>query len=216
MVVVVDDEDRENEGDLVMAAERVTPEAINFMAKHGRGLICLAMTSERLGALELATMSSGDGALGGTAFTMSIDAKGRGVTTGISAHDRARTILAAVEEGSAPDDFARPGHVFPLRARPGGILERRGHTEAAVDLARLAGLRPAGVLCEILRDDGAMARVVDLQRFCKEHQLLMLRVADLARYRADEEECPEPAASPCDAAPVAPQPNDFIYAEMIR
>jgi 3,4-dihydroxy 2-butanone 4-phosphate synthase/GTP cyclohydrolase II len=216
VVVVVDDEDRENEGDLVMAAEKVTPEAINFMATHGRGLICLALTSEKLGALELATMSAGgDGALGGTAFTMSIDAKGRGVTTGISAHDRARTIRAAVEDGSTPEDFARPGHVFPLRARPGGILERRGHTEAAVDLARLAGLRPAGVLCEILRDDGAMARVPDLARFCAQHGLVMIRVADLARHRAEEQDL-EWAATSCDVVPVPHVAGDLVYADTIR
>jgi 3,4-dihydroxy-2-butanone 4-phosphate synthase/GTP cyclohydrolase II len=215
MVVVVDDQDRENEGDLVMAAEKVTPEAINFMAMHGRGLICLAMTSERLGALELAVMSAGDGALGGTAFTMSIDAKGHGVTTGISAHDRARTIRAAVEEGSGPDDFARPGHVFPLSARPGGVLERRGHTEAAVDLARLAGLSPAGVICEILRDDGAMARVPDLERFCAEHDLVMIRVADLARHRAEEEYL-EWAATSCDVVPVPHFAGELVYLDTIR
>ena len=215
MVVVVDDEDRENEGDLVMAAEKVTPEAINFMATHGRGLICLAMTSDRLGALELATMSAGDGALGGTAFTMSIDARGHGVTTGISAHDRARTIRAAVDAGSTPDDFARPGHVFPLSARAGGVLERRGHTEAAVDLARLAGLRPAGVICEILRDDGAMARLPDLARFCARHDLVMIRVADLARHRAEEEYL-EWAAASTDVVPVSPLAGNLVYTEMIR
>jgi len=214
-VVVVDDEDRENEGDLVMAAEKVTPEAINFMATHGRGLICLALTSERLGALELATMAAGDGALGGTAFTMSIDARGQGVTTGISAHDRARTIRAAVDAGSTPDDFARPGHVFPLSARAGGVLERRGHTEAAVDLARLAGLRPAGVICEILRDDGAMARLPDLARFCAKHDLVMIRVADLARHRAEEEDL-EWAATSCDVVPVPHVAGDFVYREMTR
>jgi 3,4-dihydroxy 2-butanone 4-phosphate synthase/GTP cyclohydrolase II len=215
MVVVVDDEDRENEGDLVMAAEKVTPEAINFMATHGRGLVCLAMTSERLGALELAVMSAGDGALGGTAFTMSIDARGHGVTTGISAHDRARTIRAAVDAGSVPDDFARPGHVFPLSARPGGVLERRGHTEAAVDLARLAGLRPAGVICEILRDDGAMARLPDLAGFCARHDLVMIRVADLARHRAEEEYL-EWAAASTDVVPVSPLAGNLVFTEMTR
>ncbi len=139
MIVVIDDEDRENEGDLTMAAELVTPEAINFMAKHGRGLVCLAMTGERLDELDLAAMVPDNTALYGTAFTVSIDVKGHGVTSGISAHDRAQTIRAAVDAGSSPDDFARPGHVFPLRARPGGVLERRGQTEAAVDLAGLAG-----------------------------------------------------------------------------
>ena len=183
MVVVVDDEDRENEGDLTMAAEMVTPEAINFMATHARGLICLAMTGERLDELELPPMVQQNTALHETAFTVSIDARTRGVTTGISAQDRAQTILAAVDAGSCPDDFARPGHVFPLRARPGGVLERRGQTEAAVDLARLAGLSPAGVICEIINDDGTMARVPDLVGFCKRHDLLMISVAQLVQYR---------------------------------
>ncbi len=185
MVVVVDDEDRENEGDLTMAAEMVTPEAINFMATHGRGLICLAMTGERLEELELELMAPHNSALHGTAFTVSIDAKICGVTTGISAEDRAQTILAAVDSSSRPDDFARPGHIFPLRAREGGVLERRGQTEAAVDLARFAGLHPAGVICEIVNDDGTMARVPDLIRFCERHELLMISVADLVRYRSD-------------------------------
>jgi 3,4-dihydroxy-2-butanone 4-phosphate synthase/GTP cyclohydrolase II len=183
MIVVVDDEDRENEGDLTMAAQSVTPEAINFMATHGRGLICLAMTGERLDELKLAPMVPDNTALHGTAFTISIDAKGIGVTTGISAHDRARTIEAAVDARSRPQDFARPGHVFPLRARRGGVLERRGQTEAAVDLARLAGLAPAGVICEIVKEDGTMARVPDLVRFCRLHKLIMVSVADLALYR---------------------------------
>jgi len=183
MIVVVDDEDRENEGDLVMAAEMITPAAINFMATHGRGLICLAMTGERLDELRLAPMAIDNTALGGTGFAVSIDAKGRGVTTGISASDRAQTIRAAIDARSNPEDFARPGHVFPLRCRPGGVLERRGHTEAAVDLARLAGLHPSGVICEILKDDGTMARVPDLAHFCKMHELKMITVGDLARYR---------------------------------
>ena len=187
MIVVIDDEDRENEGDLTMAAELVTPEAINFMAKHGRGLICLAMTGESLDELDLAAMVPDNTALYGTAFTVSIDVKGHGVTSGISAHDRAQTIRAAVDAGSSSDDFARPGHVFPLRARPGGVLERRGQTEAAVDLAGLAGLNPAGVICEILNDDGTMARVPDLFRFCETHGLVMVTVTDLARYRLASE-----------------------------
>ncbi len=185
MIVVVDDEDRENEGDLTMAAEMITPEAINFMAVHGRGLICLAMTGERLDELELSQMVGDNTALGGTAFTVSIDAKGPGVTTGISAHDRAQTIWAVTNANSRPEDFARPGHVFPLRARAGGVLERRGQTEAAVDLASLAGLYPAGVICEIVNDDGTMARVPDLIRFCKKHNLVMITVSELARYRMD-------------------------------
>ncbi len=191
MVVVVDDEDRENEGDLTMAAELVTPEAINFMARYGRGLICLSMTGEQLDHLELAPMVPDNTALHGTAFTIAIDAKGHGVTTGISAHDRARTISAAIDPNSHPEDFARPGHVFPLRARPGGVLERRGQTEAAVDLARLAGLRPAGVICEIINDDGTMARVPDLIHFCKRHCLVMVSVADLASYRLEGGGFPE-------------------------
>src|SRR6476469_7889201 len=184
MIVVVDDEDRENEGDLTMAAEMVTPDAINFMATHGRGLICLAMTGERLDELDLPPMAPDNTALHGTAFTVSIDAKDN-ITTGISAHDRAYTINAAVDPNSTLDDFARPGHVFPLRARPGGVLERRGQTEAAVDLAALAGLSPAGVICEIINDDGTMARVPDLVRFCKKHKLVMITVSELARYRMD-------------------------------
>jgi 3,4-dihydroxy-2-butanone 4-phosphate synthase/GTP cyclohydrolase II len=184
MVVVVDDEDRENEGDLTMAADMITPEAINFMATHGRGLICLAMTGERLDELDIPPMVQHNSALHETAFTVSIDAKTRGVTTGISAEDRAQTILAAVDANSRPNDFARPGHVFPLRARAGGVLNRRGQTEAAVDLARLAGLYPAGVICEIVNDDGTMARVPDLVQFCERHDLVMINVADLARYRS--------------------------------
>jgi 3,4-dihydroxy 2-butanone 4-phosphate synthase/GTP cyclohydrolase II len=185
MVVVVDDEDRENEGDLTIAADMVTPEAINFMATHGRGLVCLAMTGERLDELELAPMASCNDALHGTAFTVSIDVKGPDVSTDISAHDRALTVRAAIDPSRTAGDFARPGHVFPLRARPGGVLERRGQTEAAVDLASLAGLSPAGVICEIVNDDGTMARGPDLARFCRRHGLLMVTVADLARHRLD-------------------------------
>jgi 3,4-dihydroxy 2-butanone 4-phosphate synthase/GTP cyclohydrolase II len=185
MIVVVDDGDREDEGDLIMAADRVTPEGINFMARYGRGLICLAMSGERVDQLELDPMVLDNSALGGTAFTVSIDARGPDMTTGISAHDRAQTIRAAVDASSSAEDFARPGHVFPLRACEGGVLERRGHTEAAVDLARLTGLYPAGVICEILREDGTMARVPDLERFCRTHDLLMITVADLARFRLE-------------------------------
>ncbi len=187
MIVVVDDEDRENEGDLTMAAEMITPEAINFMAKHGRGLICLAMTRERLRELELTPMTRDNTALSGTAFTVSIDLKGHGVTTGISAYDRSETIRATVDPNSSAQDFARPGHVFPLCARTGGVLERRGQTEAAVDLARIAGLSPAGVICEIINDDGTMARVPDLIKFCKKHDLLMITVDALAEYRSEME-----------------------------
>ena len=184
-VVVVDDEDRENEGDLLVAAEMITPEAINFMATHGKGLICLALTGERLDQLEIGSMMSKNDALGGTGFTVSIDAKGYGVTTGISARDRSETIRAAIDARSLPEDFARPGHVFPLRALPDGVLERRGHTEAAVDLARIANLNPSGVICEILNDDGTMARKPDLIRFCHKHGLKMVTIADLVEYRLE-------------------------------
>src|ERR1700692_594959 len=173
MVVIVDDEDRENEGDVAMAAEMITPEAINFMATHARGLICLTITGERADELELAPMTPCNTSHCGTAFTVSIDARGRGVTTGISAYDRAQTILAAIEPSTRPEDLGRPGHVFPLRARTGGVLERRGQTEASVDLARLAGLNPSGVICEIMNDDGGMARLRDLRRFCIKHGLKM-------------------------------------------
>ena len=182
MVIVVDDEDRENEGDLTMAAEKVTADAVNFMAKYGRGLICLPMTGERLDELELPLMVSRNSATFGTAFTVSIEAKGR-TTTGISAADRAATILAAVDPATRPEDLARPGHMFPLRARDGGVLVRAGQTEAAVDLARLAGLRPAGVICEVMNENGSMARVPQLARFARRHRLLMITIADLIRYR---------------------------------
>lgn len=186
MLVVVDDEDRENEGDLTIAAEKVTPEAINFMATYGRGLICLAMTPERCDSLELPLMSRQNTSKFGTAFCESIDAA-EGVTTGISAADRARTILAAVHPSARPQDLARPGHVFPLRAREGGVLVRAGQTEAAVDLARLAGLIPAGVICEIMNEDGSMARVPQLAEFCRQHGLKLCSVADLIRYRLEHE-----------------------------
>ena len=189
MVVVVDDEDRENEGDLTMAAEKITPEAVNFMAKNGRGLICLAMTPERLDHLRLQAMTTQNTARFGTAFTESIDALGRGVTTGISASDRAETILCAIDPATLPSDLGRPGHVFPLRAQRGGVLVRTGQTEASVDLARLAGFTPAGVICEIMKDDGTMARVPDLIEFCKEHGLKMITVAELIRYRMAHERC---------------------------
>jgi 3,4-dihydroxy 2-butanone 4-phosphate synthase / GTP cyclohydrolase II len=186
MIVVVDDEDRENEGDLTLAAEKVTPEAINFMAKHGRGLVCLAMTDERLDHLRIGPMTAENTSQYGTAFCEAIDAR-VGVTTGISAYDRARTIKVAIDPATRPADLARPGHVFPLRARKGGVLVRAGQTEASVDLARLAGLIPAGVICEIMKDDGTMARIPDLLDFCKAHQLKMLTVAELIRYRMAHE-----------------------------
>ena len=186
MVVVVDDEDRENEGDLTLAAEHVTPEAINFMARYGRGLICLTLTEERAETLRLPPMTQQNTSRFGTAFTESIEAR-EGVTTGISAFDRAHTIRTAIDPRSTAADLARPGHVFPLRARRGGVLVRAGQTEASVDLARLAGLTPAGVLCEIMKDDGAMARIPDLIPFCREHGLKILTVAELIRYRLRHE-----------------------------
>jgi len=185
MIVIVDDEDRENEGDILIAAEKITPEAINFMATHARGLICLALTGERADALELNHVLPIYTSLGGTAFTISIDAKGRGVTTGTSVYDRCQTILTAIDPSTRPEDLARPGHVFPLRARRDGVLERRGHTEAAVDLARLAGLSPSGVICEVLNDDGTMARLPDLVRFCVKHALKVISIAELAQYRCE-------------------------------
>ena len=182
MVIVVDDEDRENEGDLTIAAEKITPDAINFMARYGRGLICLAMTPERLDELEIPLMVSRNSSRFETAFCVSIEAK-RGTTTGISAADRAATALAAIDPSTKPSDLVRPGHVFPLRARSAGVLVRAGQTEAAVDLARIAGLRPAGVICEIMNEDGTMARVPQLSSYAREHDLLMITVADLITYR---------------------------------
>src|ERR1700732_1473539 len=178
MVVVVDDENRENEGDLTLAAQFATPEAINFMAKEGRGLICLALTPERCDELGLDLMAAKNESAFETAFTISIEARS-GVTTGISAADRARTIQVAIDPGSSPRELVQPGHVFPLKARDGGVLERVGQTEAAVDLARRAGLIPAGVICEVMNDDGSMARVPDLDAYCQRHGLKMITVADL-------------------------------------
>jgi 3,4-dihydroxy 2-butanone 4-phosphate synthase/GTP cyclohydrolase II len=186
MIVVVDDEDRENEGDLTLAAEKVTPEVINFMAKYGRGLVCLAMTEERLEHLRIGPMTAENTSQYGTAFCEAIDAR-TGVTTGISAHDRARTIQVAIDPATKPSDLARPGHMFPLRARKGGVLVRAGQTEASVDLARIAGMVPAGIICEIMKDDGSMARVPDLIEFCRQHNLKMLTVAEVIRYRMEHE-----------------------------
>ncbi len=186
MVILVDDEDRENEGDLAIAAEKVTPDAINFMAKHGRGLICLAMTEDRCDELRLPPMVQDNTSPFETAFTVSIEAR-RGVTTGISAHDRATTILTAIADETGPDDLVRPGHVFPLRARRGGVLVRTGQTEGSVDLARLAGLKPAAVICEIMNEDGTMARRPDLERFAREHDLRIVTIADIIEYRLRKE-----------------------------
>lgn len=186
IVIVVDDEDRENEGDLTLAAEKITPEAINFMATHGRGLICLALDAELCEQLHLQPMSPTNTARFGTAFCEAIDAA-EGVSTGISAYDRSHTIRVAMTPGTRPQDLARPGHVFPLRARPGGVLVRSGQTEAAVDLARLAGLSPGGVICEIMNEDGTMARVPELREFAKRYGFKMISVADLIRYRIQTE-----------------------------
>ena len=182
MIIVVDDEDRENEGDLTMAASKVTPEAVNFMVKHGRGLVCLAMTPERLDELEIPLEVTDNSSRRETAMCVSIDAK-TGTSTGVSAADRARTIKTAIAAGTKPRDLARPGHVFPLRARTGGVLVRAGHTEAAVDLSRIAGLTPAGVICEVMNEDGSMARVPELTKFARKHGLLMITIADLIRHR---------------------------------
>jgi 3,4-dihydroxy 2-butanone 4-phosphate synthase/GTP cyclohydrolase II len=186
MVILVDDEDRENEGDLCMAAEKVTPHAINFMAKHGRGLICLSIQEEKADELQLPPMVSNNTSSLQTAFTVSIEAK-RGVSTGISAADRATTILTAIADGAKPDDLVRPGHVFPLRAKNGGVLVRTGQTEGSVDLSRLAGLKPTGVICEIMNDDGTMARMPDLEIFCRKHNLKIVTIADLIKYRLQNE-----------------------------
>src|SRR3982751_6319680 len=193
MLVVVDDEDRENEGDLTIAADKITPEAINFMATHGRGLICLALDADICQRLELQPMSSVNTARFGTAFCEAIDAA-EGVSTGISAYDRAHTILVAMDPNCRPQDLARPGHVFPLRARTGGVLVRSGHTEAAVDLARIAGMDAAGVICEIMNDDGTMARVPELGKFARKHGLPMITIADLIQYRMRTERLVKRAA----------------------
>ncbi|MCJ7662894.1 MAG: 3,4-dihydroxy-2-butanone-4-phosphate synthase, partial [Desulfobacterales bacterium] len=186
MVILVDDETRENEGDLTMAAELVTSEAINFMAKYGRGLICLSLMEEQVKRLKLPMMVQENTATFGTAFTVSVDAR-QGVTTGISAADRATTILAAIAEDARPEDLVRPGHIFPLRARKGGVLVRTGQTEGSVDLARLAGLKPAGVICEVMNEDGTMARMPDLEVFAKEHGLAIVTIAALIKYRLQKE-----------------------------
>jgi 3,4-dihydroxy 2-butanone 4-phosphate synthase/GTP cyclohydrolase II len=196
MLVIVDDEDRENEGDLTVAAEKVTPDIINFMAMHARGLICLSLSAEICDALELRLMTTRNTSRFGTNFCESIEAA-EGVTTGISAADRARTIQVAIDPASRSSDLARPGHVFPLRAREGGVLVRAGQTEAVVDLARIAGLRPGGVICEIMNPDGTMARVPQLVQFCKKHGVKMISVADLIRYRLHHERCIERHSEGC-------------------
>jgi 3,4-dihydroxy 2-butanone 4-phosphate synthase/GTP cyclohydrolase II len=195
IVIICDDEDRENEGDFAIAAEKVTPAAINFMAKHGRGLICLTLTEERCRELDLPLMVEANNSPFGTAFTVSIEARGK-ITTGISAADRAATILTAIDPATRPEDLLRPGHVFPLRAKRGGVLKRAGQTEASVDLAKLAGLKPAGVICEIMNDDGTMARVPDLVKVAREHGVLMITVSDLISYRLRHETLVSKVASP--------------------
>ena len=194
-VIIVDDEDRENEGDLCIAAEKITPEAINFMAKHGRGLICLALTEERCKDLDLPLMVEHNTSPYGTAFTVSIEARGR-VTTGISAHDRAETVRVAIDPKSRPHDLTRPGHVFPLRAKKGGVLKRAGQTEASVDLAQIAGMNPSAVICEIMNEDGTMARVPELRDFALKHGLKIITVADIIQYRMQNERHVHCLASP--------------------
>lgn len=205
MIIVIDDEDRENEGDLTMAASAITPEAINFMARYGRGQICLSMTAERLHELEIPLAVNENTTAHGTPFCVPIDAK-KGVTTGISAADRAATVKAAIDPKTQPADLARPGHISPLRARDGGVMVRAGQTEAAVDLARMAGLYPAGVICEIMNEDGTMARVPELTRFAKKHQLLMITIEDLIRYRMQTEKLIKRAAR----ASLPTEHGDFV------
>src|SRR5438105_6564559 len=195
LVIIVDDEDRENEGDLCVAAEKVTPETVNFMAKHGRGLICLALTEERCKELDLPLMVENNTAPHGTAFTVSIEARGR-VTTGISAYDRSETVRMAIDPKTRPSDLLRPGHVFPLRARKGGVLKRAGQTEASLDLALIAGMSPAAVICEIMNEDGTMARLPDLREFAVKHGLKIISVADIIKYRMQHERHVHCVASP--------------------
>jgi 3,4-dihydroxy 2-butanone 4-phosphate synthase/GTP cyclohydrolase II len=210
MVVLVDDEDRENEGDLTMAAEKVTPEAINFMAQHGRGLICLSLTPEKTEALNLPPMAGNNTSRFQTAFTVSIEAR-HGVTTGISAADRATTILTAIADDAKPSDLVKPGHVFPLRARKGGVIVRTGQTEGSVDLARLAGLRPAGVICEIMNEDGTMARMPDLKKFSEKHQIGVCTIADLIEYRLNTECFVHPVATTVIPTDIAGEFKTTVY-----
>jgi len=204
MVVMVDDEDRENEGDLIMAAQKATPEAVNFMATHGKGLICLPILGERLDELELPAMVTNNTDPHGTAFTISVDHKD--TTTGISAHERSATITAVLDPATKPDELRRPGHIFPLRAKEGGVLRRAGHTEAAVDLARMSGMYPAGVICEIMKEDGTMARVPELVEFCQKHHLKMATIADLILYRRKTEKL----VRRVDSAKLPTRHGDFL------
>jgi len=212
MIILVDDEDRENEGDLCMAAEAVTPQAINFMARHGRGLICLSLSEERIGQLRLPMMvpDADNSTVFGTAFTISIEAR-HGVTTGISAADRAHTIRVAIDDATRPNDLARPGHVFPLRARDGGVLRRAGQTEGSVDLARLAGAKPAGVICEIMNDDGSMARMPDLVAFARAQRLKIVTIADLIEYRLRNEKLVRRIAEAKLPTALAGEWRSFVY-----
>ena len=210
MIILVDDEDRENEGDLTIAAEKVTPETINFMAKHGRGLICLSLTSEKVEALDLPPMTERNTSRFQTAFTVSIEAR-HGVTTGISAADRATTILTAVGDNANSSDLVRPGHVFPIRARKGGVIVRSGQTEGSVDLARLAGLKPAGVICEVMKEDGTMARMPDLEKFSETHDIAICTIADLIEYRLRTESFVHPVATTVLPTNVAGKFKTTVY-----
>ena len=214
MLILVDDEDRENEGDFCFAAEHVTPEKINFMAKHGRGLVCLSMTDERLHQLDFPMMVEKNTSRFETAFTVSVDAS-KGITTGISAYDRAHTIRLVADDKTKPDDFVRPGHIFPLRAKPGGVLVRTGQTEGSVDLARLAGLKPAAVICEIMKDDGTMARMPDLEVFAEKHNMKIVAIKDLVSYRLRKESLVEKVAEAVIPSPFGGEFRALVYRSVL-
>ncbi len=214
MLILVDDEDRENEGDFCFAAEHVTPEKINFMAKHGRGLVCLSMTDERLHELDFPMMVEKNTSRFETAFTVSVDAS-KGITTGISAYDRAHTIRLVADDKAKPDDFVRPGHIFPLRAKPGGVLVRTGQTEGSVDLARLAGLKPAAVICEIMNDDGTMARMPDLEVFAEKHHMKIVAIKDLVAYRLQKESLVEKVAEALIPSPFGGDFRALVYRSVL-
>ena len=214
MLILVDDEDRENEGDFCFAAEHVTPEKINFMAKHGRGLVCLSMTDERLHQLDFPMMVEKNTSRFETAFTVSVDAS-KGITTGISAYDRAHTIRLVADDKAKPDDFVRPGHIFPLRAKPGGVLVRTGQTEGSVDLARLAGLKPAAVICEIMNDDGTMARMPDLEVFAEKHHMKIVAIKDLVAYRLQKESLVEKVAEALIPSPFGGDFRALVYRSVL-
>jgi len=214
MLILVDDEDRENEGDFCFAAEHVTPEKINFMAKHGRGLVCLSMTDERLAELDFPMMVEKNTSRFETAFTVSVDAS-KGITTGISAYDRAHTIRLVADDKAKPDDFVRPGHIFPLRAKPGGVLVRTGQTEGSVDLARLAGLKPAAVICEIMNDDGTMARMPDLEVFAEKHNMKIVAIKDLVAYRLQKESLVEKVAEAVIPSPFGGEFRALVYRSVL-